>query len=336
MYKILVTLGPSSFDKKVVTQIEKENIYIFRINLSHTPLDLIEEVIDKIQGITKVPICLDSEGAQIRTQFVANDEVTFNREDEVKIHFNEVLGNSNNISFTPVNIAQQLNVDDLIKIDFHSAEIKVVERKSNHCITKVISGGKVGSNKAVDINRSLELEPITYKDKKAIEIGKKMGIRHYALSFAGSSKDVKMMRELTGENTNIISKIESRKGLLNLSNIIDASNEILIDRGDLSREVEIEKIPFLQRRIISLGRSKAVPVHVATNLLESMINGPQPTRAEINDVVSTLLMGANGMVLAAETAVGKYPVESVRMIGKLIRQLDMWTPNTSIDELLAS
>jgi len=336
MYKLLVTLGPSSFEKKIVTQIEKENIYLFRINLSHTPIDLIEEIIDKIQHVTKVPICLDSEGAQIRTQFVANDEILFNREDEVKIHFNEVLGDSNNISFSPVNIARQLNVGDEIKIDFNSVEIKVVEKKGNYCIANVISGGKIGSNKAVDVNRSLELEPITHKDKKAIEIGEKMGIRNYALSFAGSSKDVKMMRELTGKDTNIISKIESKKSLFNLSDIIDASNEILIDRGDLSREVEIEKIPFMQRRIISLGRSKNVPVHVATNLLESMTNGPQPTRAEINDVVSTLLMGANGLVLAAETAVGKYPIESVKMIRKLIKQLGMWTQNTSIEELLAN
>ena len=334
MYKILVTLGPSSCEKEVITEIEKQDIYLFRINLSHTPIDLIEQSIERIQAITNVPICLDSEGAQIRTQFVVNDEVWLKRDDDVKIHFNEVLSDSNNISFTPLNIARQLTVGDMIRIDFNSVEIKVVERKKSYCIAKVISGGRVGSNKAVNVNRSLMLEPITEKDQKAIEIGIKMGIKHFALSFAGSKKDVKMMRELSGESSIIISKIESKKGLLNLGDILEASNEILIDRGDLSREVNIAKIPFLQRRIVSLGRSKGVPVHVATNLLESMRKDMEPTRAEINDVVSTLLMGANGLVLAAETAVGKYPVESVKMIRKLIRQLDMWTPNTSIEELL--
>ena len=115
---------------------------------------------------------------------------------------------------------------------------------------------------------------------------------------------------------------------------MDASDEILIDRGDLSRQIEIEKIPFLQRRIVATARSKGVPVYVATNLLESMVNGRMPTRAEINDVVSTLLTGANGLVLAAETAIGSYPVEAARMVRRLICQFEKWTPNTSIEELI--
>jgi len=115
---------------------------------------------------------------------------------------------------------------------------------------------------------------------------------------------------------------------------LDETDEILIDRGDLSRQVDLVKIPFFQRRIISTARSKKKPVFVATNLLESMISNRMPTRAEINDVVSTLLMGANGLVLAAETAIGKYPVESVKNIRKLIEQFKTWTPNTSIEELL--
>ena len=115
-----------------------------------------------------------------------------------------------------------------------------------------------------------------------------------------------------------------------------ASDEILIDRGDLSRQVPLEKIPFLQRRIIASAKAKKIPVNVATNLMETMINSPQPTRAEINDVVSTLLMGADNLVLAAETAIGKYPTEVVGMISKLIEQLEKWTPNSSISDVLNS
>jgi len=142
------------------------------------------------------------------------------------------------------------------------------------------------------------------------------------------------MRRIVGDKASIISKIESRNGLINLASILDETDEILIDRGDLSRQVDLVKIPFFQRRIISTARSKKKPVFVATNLLESMISNRMPTRAEINDVVSTLLMGANGLVLAAETAIGKYPVESVKNIRKLIEQFKTWTPNTSIEELL--
>ena len=142
------------------------------------------------------------------------------------------------------------------------------------------------------------------------------------------------MRALCGPDANIICKIESPMGLANLEGIIEQADEILIDRGDLSRKVSIEKVPFLQRRIISFARSHKTPVFVATNLLESMVTQKSPNRAEVNDVVSTLLMGADGLVLAAETAIGGYPVESVAMIRNLIDESEMWTPDTSLAEIM--
>ena len=126
----------------------------------------------------------------------------------------------------------------------------------------------------------------------------------------------------------------ARHGVRNLKGILEQTDEILIDRGDLSRRVPIERIPFLQRRIISIARSMRTPVHVATNLLESMVTTRSPNRAEVNDVVSTLEMGANGLILAAETAIGKHPVEAVKMVRTLIDEHERWTPNTSIDEIL--
>ena len=142
------------------------------------------------------------------------------------------------------------------------------------------------------------------------------------------------MRELCGEDANIICKIESPSGVNNLESIIERTDEILIDRGDLSRRVPIERIPFLQRRIIATARSMKTPVFVATNLLESMVTTQSPTRAEVNDVVSTLEMGASGLVLAAETAIGKFPVKAVQMIRSLMNESERWTPNTSIADLL--
>ena len=142
------------------------------------------------------------------------------------------------------------------------------------------------------------------------------------------------MRALIGDDVHLISKIESIKGVLNLDEILPLVDQILIDRGDLSREVAIEKIPFLQRRIISKARSKDTPVFVATNLLESMIKTDAPTRAEVNDIASTLLMGANGLVLAAETAIGKHPVGAVQMINALVKQYNRWTPDSSCNDII--
>lgn len=332
--RILVTLGPSSLNNNIISEMIKESVYLFRINLSHTQIEDVERTINKIREYADVPICLDSEGAQLRNNHMENGEVIFRKEDKVKVHFNKTLGDSENISFGPEHVESQLEVGDIIAVDFNSVQLEIIEKQKDHFLTNVTMGGKVGSNKAANVNKPIKLNAITTKDKEAIKIGRRMGIQNYALSFANSAEDVIMMRELTGKDSNLISKVESINGLNNLKGIIDVSDAILIDRGDLSREVSQIKIPFMQRRIISLVKSRNKPVYVATNLLESMIGNLHPTKAETNDVVSTLLMGANGLVLASETAIGNFPVESIRYIRSLINQYLAWTPNTTIEELL--
>jgi pyruvate kinase len=161
-----------------------------------------------------------------------------------------------------------------------------------------------------------------------------MWVRDFSLSFTNSADDVAQVRKVIGCNSNLISKIESIRGVLNLGEILPVVDQILIDRGDLSREVPIEKIPFIQRRIISYARSKDTPVYVATNLLESMIKSTSPTRAEANDVASTLLMGASGLVLAAETAIGNYPVDAVDMINLIVKQYNRWTTESSFNDII--
>ena len=333
--KILVTLGPNSLKENTIRQMDKEDVSLFRINLSHTKINDVESVISKIQKNSETPICLDSEGAQIRNQSMSNNKIYFNKDDIVKIHFKDVLGDGNNISFTPKGIARKLYSGDKIYIDFDCVILNVIKREKNYCLAIVENDGIVGSNKAVNVDRMIDLNTITEKDKKAIEIGRNMGVKNYALSFTQSRDDIVKMRKLIGEDTNLICKVESMKALINLEEIIDSTDQILIDRGDLSRQVSLEKIPFLQRRIISAARSKRKPVFVATNLLESMVTQRTPSRAELNDVVSTLLMGADGLVLAAETAVGAFPVDAVKLLRNLINESTRWTENTSITEILA-
>jgi len=334
--KILATLGPSSMNEQTVRQCAEQDIHLFRINLSHTRAEDIGDVINQIRQWTDVPICLDSEGAQIRNQNMKDGASTFVQGAVVTIAYETVVGDENTISFTPLGIARQFEVGDEIRLDFNGVHLKVVDKGGDSCSAKVIRGGVVGSNKAADIDRVLDLQPITDKDVKAIEIGKKRGIKNFALSFANTAEDVRQMRQLCGADARIISKIESRSGLTHLRDILKETDEALIDRGDLSRQVPLEKIPFLQRRIISSAKSLHTPIYVATNLLESMIHTHAPTRAELNDVVSTLLMGADGAVLAAETAIGKYPIDAVRMIRTLANEVEKWTDCSTIEEILNS
>jgi pyruvate kinase len=267
---------------------------------------------------------------------MVNEKVKFSVGDEIRIEINPINGDSTKLSFNPINVTKQFEVGDKIKADFNHACFEIKEKYVDYFLARVISGGTVGSNKAADVNRDLLFDPLTEKDRKAIKIGLKNNVKNFAMSFANTSQDVELMRDLCGPEANIICKIESPSGLKNLKDIIGRTDEILIDRGDLSRRVPIERIPLFQRRIISIARSMDTPVYVATNLLESMITTESPTRAEVNDVISTLEMGANGLVLAAETAIGTNPIKAVQMIRSLITEYERWTPNTSIMELLKS
>jgi pyruvate kinase len=197
-----------------------------------------------------------------------------------------------------------------------------MEIEGDQATLRIRKGGRVGSNKACNVRREIELPAITIKDRKAIEIGREMGVKNFALSFANRPEDVQEMRELTGSGSTLISKIESRSGIANLEKIAELSDAVLIDRGDLSRQVPLEQIPAHQKNIIARVKAVGRPVYVATNLLESMVHSAIPTLAEINDIYNTLDDGADGLVLAAETAVGKFPVACVSMVRRVIAEYE--------------
>jgi pyruvate kinase len=228
----------------------------------------------------------------------------------IEIRPDGLLGDTSSIPLYPKTTVSKLAPCVLVCLDFNAVLVQVLSVGEELVTGRVLNGGEIGNNKAVTVNRSIELEPLTDKDQNAITLGKQLGINHFALSFANTGSDVDLIRSLTGKNAFIISKVESRQALLNLDEIIELSDAILIDRGDLSREVAIEVIPIVQRQVINRARLKKRSVYVATNLLESMITSPGPTRAEVNDVYSTLEQGASGLVLAAETAIGEHPVAS--------------------------
>jgi ATP sulfurylase len=211
-------------------------------------------------------------------------------------------------------------VGDVLRIDFHSVIVQVIKIKDKVVLGRVLEGGIVGSNKGIAIDRMPYLPAFTEKDYSAIKIGKELGIAHYALSFAYRKEDIIWIREQFNNPIFVISKIESYNALSNLKDIVRTTDAILIDRGDLSKEVPLQKVGVTQKYIINFANKFETPVYVATNLLDSMIEGLQPNRAEINDITSTLFNGASGLVLAAETAIGKHPVEVVRMAAGVIEE----------------
>ena len=322
--KIICTIGPSTRDAKKLKRIEKIGIDLARINVSHTDPGQIKKLIHTIKNNTNIPICIDTEGAQIRTGLLTNSLVELKKGSFIKITSKYVLGNKDVISLKPSEAMKNLKPGMILHIDHGKVFLSVVKKEDKKTvIAKVISGGSIGSNKAVSVNKKINLPSITQRDKEAIAIAKKENINIFAFSFVRDKESVAQLRSLAGKNSTIISKIETKDGVRNLDGIIQSSDALLIDRGDLSKELSIEVIPKLQKMIISRAHKFPIPVYVATNLLESMVLTPYPTRAEVNDIANTLLDGANGLVLAAETAIGNYPIECIKMVKGLIQAYNL-------------
>lgn len=318
--KILCTLGPATMNESMLSRLEGLGASLFRINLSHTKAEDLPELIDFIQSHTSVPVCLDTEGAQVRTGQMAGGSVVINEHHTLAAHATPMAGTSKAFSFYPEHVVDSLAVGDFISIDFNSVLVQVIDTEPGTAALRVLNGGQMGSNKAVTVQRDVPLSPLTDKDRKALAIGAEKGIENIALSFANRAEDVDEIRAVFGKPAFVISKIECRNGLTNLEDIAQKSDAILIDRGDLSREVPIEQIPLTQKKIIHCAKSVGRPVYVATNLLETMIDAPAPTRAEVNDIYNTLIDGADGLVLAAETAIGKHPIACATMIVKMVHE----------------
>ena len=313
MTGIFATVGPSTLNKKFLSSINKKTVNLLRINLSHTKVNELKKTINFIKKYTNIPICIDTEGAQVRTKSIRKLKLKLKKKSI--IYINQANSKkTNSFILSPPESYRQIKKGDVLSIDFDSAQIRVISKNTTSIKSVVIQEGIIENNKGVSINRQIKLAPYTNKDIEAFKLANELKIENVALSFASSGDEIKRLRKFFDYPINIIAKIESKKGIKNLKNILNEANAILIDRGDLSREVSIERIPELQKKIIKSSKKNKKPVYVATNLLESMVVKRDPTRAEVNDIYNTLIDGANGLVLAAETAIGKYPRECIEMI----------------------
>lgn len=312
MTNLFITLGPSTLKKDFLKSLNPRYIKLLRINLSHTDFKDLSKIVGYIRKYSKIDICFDTEGAQIRTSEIKKNIKVLERGKYVYINKSNI--NHDNITLMPEAIYEKLRINDKLYIDFNCAQIKIISENSTTFKCKVIEGGIIGSNKSVSVNRNINIPPFTEKDILAIDLAKKLNIKNIALSFTSNAKDVRTLRSYFKKKIIITSKIESKKALKNLNEILEEADKILIDRGDLSKEIPLPMIPKKQKEIIHAANRKKVPVFVATNLLESMVIKAEPTRAEVNDIYNTLIDGADGLVLAAETAIGKYPKECIDMI----------------------
>jgi pyruvate kinase len=329
MTKIIVTLGPVTNTLEKVTMIKSKGVDFVRINMSHSTLEDLNHYIDLAKK-ADIPFIIDTEGSQVRTGNMSSTSHHFKENDKILLHNQEIMGDSNNISIRPMQILNQFHEGDILYVDFDTLVLRISDTShiSKGCIeATVISSGLLGKNKGIvidpQISRKFDIPTLSDKDIAAIKIGLKNDISFVAASFIRNEDAVKLVREISNGKMKIISKIECIDALENLDKIIKESDYLLIDRGDLSKEIPIEKIPFTQKIILERAKNQKTDVFVATNLLESMIYNRKPTRAEVHDIINTIVDGAYGLTMAAETAIGKYPIGCINMLNKIINHSNL-------------
>ena len=309
--KIFCTLGPSSLSQNFLKFAQKNKIDMVRLNMSHLSLNDLKKNISLIKKNSNLKICIDTEGAQIRTKVKKKQFLKKNQ--KIRIFKNK------NFYLYPNDVYEKLKKNDFLEIGFDGLILKIIKKTKSCLECKCVQNGKLEKNKGVHLsNRNINLNFLTRKDLDAIKIGKENKVKNYALSFTNTANDIINFSKLLPKEKKIY-KIETRQALKNFKKFNKIANEFLIDRGDLSKEISIEKIPPTQRFLFRNKGSKS-KIYIATNLLETMIEKPYPTRAEANDIYNSIEMGASGLVLAAETAIGKYPKECIKFLKKIILQ----------------
>lgn len=311
---ILCTLGPSTINKKFLDFLRKyNNILVVRLNLSHLTIDNLKKNINFIQKYSKIPICIDTEGAQIRTK--VKKKLFLKKSAKGKIF----KSNDRTLSLYPQNVFDKLRLGDVMELGFDNLKIILTAKKKDYFIFKVLTSGVLENNKGVHLeNRKIKLDPLTDKDYEAIKLAKEYNIKNFALSFVHHPRDLDLFNNLL-PNCNKIFKIETKSSIKNLDLILKKGKFFLIDRGDLSKEILLKNIPYYQRIIQKKCKKYKKNIFVATNLLESMLENPTPNRGEVNDIYNCLEMGADGLVLAGETAIGKYPEETINFLDQMIK-----------------
>ena len=331
--KIICTIGPSTESFSSIKKLHEAGMNVARLNMSHSNHKNAKKIIDRIKKLnqsieTPVGILLDTQGPEIRTgdtSQVVNLEpgqlVSFTIRDEIdvettsiRVHYDELI--------------QSVNVGTLISLDNGLLNFKVLKKSKNELECKVLDGGKLGSKRHVNLpGIRINLPSVTEKDKRDIAFGLKEDVDFIALSFVRNASDIDDLKEVLKNNikkVKIISKIEDREGLSNIEEICQVSDSVMVARGDLGIETDLANLPNIQRKIMSNCAKYGVRSIVATHLLESMIDNPTPTRAEVTDVANAIYEGADAVMLSGETTIGKYPIESVKFISRIAKQTEKY------------
>ena len=330
--KIVCTLGPSTDSEEILRGLMLEGMNVARINFSHGNY---KDQADRINRFKKIrdelklpiPLLLDTQGPEIRIGKFANSEVYLKNGQIFTLLNEDELGDETKVSITYKTLYQEIDIGRIILINDGTIELRVDEIKDKDIVCTVIQGGKLTNRKSINIpDFIVNLPGITEKDIADIKYGIEAGFDYIAASFVRKPQDVIEIREVLkqngGEHIKIISKIENREGIDNFDSILEVSDGIMVARGDLGVEIPMEEVPIIQKQFIKKTYTQGKPVITATQMLESMIANPRPTRAEVSDVANAIYDGSSAIMLSGETATGKFPVECVKTMSSIAAAIE--------------
>ena len=332
--KIICTIGPASESKEILKKLAKAGLNAARVNFSHGNYEENKEKIENVKAVREelgIPIALilDTKGPEIRTgnQETGNEKAQINEGDIFTFVNEDTIGDRSQTSISYKDLYKEINLGSKILVDDGELEFEVIEIKDKNIICKALNSGMLGSRKTVNVpGLKLDLPALAPKDIEDIKSGIKADVDYIAASFVRRADDVKQIRKLLDENggqeIKIISKIESQEGIDNIDEIMELSDGIMIARGDMAVEIPFEQVPVVQKKFIKKCNNAGKPVIIATQMLESMIENPRPTRAEVSDVANAVYDETNAIMLSGESAIGNYPVECVETMDKIASTVD--------------
>lgn len=325
--KIVCTLGPATNDVEIMKQLIQNGMDAARINFSHGTYETHAETIAKLKQAREelnapIPLILDTKGPEIRVKTFKEDKVRLEEDATFTLTTREVEGDENIVSVTYADLPKDVHRGSRILIDDGLIELKVEDITETDVVCKVVNGGVVKSRKGVNLpGVEVNLPSLMEKDIEDLKFGVENGFDIVAASFIRSAEDVLKIRRVLEENgggqMHIISKIENQQGVENIDKILEASDGIMVARGDLGVEIPPEEVPLVQKILIAKANRIGKPVITATQMLESMVHSPRPTRAEANDVANAIFDGSDAIMLSGETAAGAYPLEAVATMARI-------------------
>lgn len=326
--KIIATLGPGRSSEKDIAELIEAGADVFRLNFSHGVHDDHRRRYDIIRKLEKdfgrpIGVLMDLQGPKLRVGEFENGAVKLENGQPFRLVLEEVAGNETVATLPHPEIFAALRPDMELLLDDGRIRLRVDKAGKDFAETEVVVGGKLSNNKGVNVPSAiLELSAMTDKDREDLQVGLEMGVDWIALSFVQRPSDIEEIRAIVGDRAGIMAKLEKPSAIEHLHGIVELSDAIMVARGDLGVELPPEDVPVQQKRIINACRIAGKPVVVATQMLESMITSPTPTRAEASDVATAIYDGADAVMLSAETAVGEFPVESITIMDRIINRVE--------------